>query len=84
MAYSDSAKDVIQYCIDRLGSAKPSMEEFDTVIIPIRDVRETLKNLKRGLWEPGDPIENAPPELREKLKKVEMAEKTDEEQPKLE
>lgn len=42
-------QDVLQQCMDILGKIRVSVEDMDTVMVPIRETKERLKWLKETL-----------------------------------
>ena len=62
-----SIKDVLNSCAKRLGLIQANVDQFETVILPIREVQQNLRALANAVWESGDPVETMPEDFKHQL-----------------
>lgn len=62
-----SIKDVLNSCAMQLGRIQANVDQFETVILPIREVQQNLRALANAVWESGDPVEAMPEDFKRQL-----------------
>ena len=63
-----SIKGELRKCINLLSTVKGSPDQLEEVLIPVRRVMDTLSAMCNAIWEPGDPEDKMPEEMKEKIK----------------
>lgn len=63
-----SIKSELRKCINCLSTVKGSPDQLEEVLIPVRRVMDTLRGMCQAIWEPGDPEDKMPEEMKEKIK----------------
>lgn len=63
-----SIKEELGKCIHQLSTVKAHPDQLEEVLIPVRRVMDTLRGMCQAIWEPGDPEDKIPEEMKEKIK----------------